>query len=75
MGGGMVRWTPFDPAKILKMELIAYLYNLAERQIDVYNNENMPAKYNALLNFCECPKYHSSKWRSTAAKAAWLAVG
>jgi IS5 family transposase len=27
------------------MELIAYLYNLTERQVDVYINENLPAKY------------------------------
>jgi IS5 family transposase len=30
---------------ILKMELIAYLYKLTERQVEVHVNENMPAKY------------------------------
>jgi IS5 family transposase len=44
-GGGMVGRPPFDPAMVLKMELIAYLYNLTERQVEVYVNENMPAKY------------------------------
>lgn len=44
-GGGMVGRPPFDPAMILKMELIAYLYKLTERQVEVYVNENMPAKY------------------------------
>jgi hypothetical protein len=29
----------------LKTELIAYLYNLTERQVEVYINENLPAKY------------------------------
>jgi IS5 family transposase len=44
-GGGMVGRPPFDPAMILKMELIAYLYNLTERQVEGYINENLPAKY------------------------------
>src|SRR4030043_838133 len=44
-GSGMVGRPPFDPAMILKMELIAYLYNLTERQVEVYINENLPAKY------------------------------
>lgn len=44
-GGGVVGRPPFDPALILKMELIAYLYNLTERQVEVYINENLPAKY------------------------------
>ena len=30
---------------VLKVELIAYLYNLSERQVEVYINENLPAKY------------------------------
>jgi IS5 family transposase len=44
-GGGEVGRPPFDPALVLKMELIAYLYNLTERQAEVYVNENLPAKY------------------------------
>jgi IS5 family transposase len=44
-GGGIVGRPPFDPALVLKMELIAYLYNLTERQVEVYVNENLPAKY------------------------------
>ena len=36
---------PFDPAIILKMEIIAYLYKLSERQAEVYINENIPAKF------------------------------
>jgi len=44
-GGGVVGRPPFDPALVMKMELIAYLYNLTERQVEVYLNENLPAKY------------------------------
>jgi len=44
-GEGVVGRPPFDPALMLKVELIAYLYNLSERQTEVYINENLPAKY------------------------------
>jgi len=44
-GGGIYGRPPFDPALVLKMELIAYLYNLSERQVEVHVNENLPAKY------------------------------
>ena len=44
-GGGVVGRPPFDPALVLKMELVAFLYNLTERQTEVYVNENLPAKY------------------------------
>src|SRR4030066_2369088 len=44
-GGGVVGRPPFDPPMVLKMELIAYLYKLTERQVEVHINENLPAKY------------------------------
>lgn len=44
-GEGVVGRPPFDPALVLKAELIAYLYNLSERQVEVYINENLPAKF------------------------------
>ena len=44
-GEGVVGRPPFDPALVLKVELIAYLYNLSERQVEVYINENLPAKF------------------------------
>ena len=44
-GEGVVGRPPFDPALVLKVELVAYLYNLSERQVEVYINENLPAKY------------------------------
>jgi transposase len=44
-GGGIYGRPPFDPALVLKVELVAYLYKLSERQVEVYVNENLPAKY------------------------------
>jgi len=37
--------SPFDPAQVLRVELIAYLYDLSERQVEVHINENLPAKF------------------------------
>ena len=44
-GQGIVGRPPFDPALVLKVEVIAYLYQLSERQVEVYVDENLPAKY------------------------------
>lgn len=44
-GQGLVGRPPFEPAMILKVEVIAYLYKLSERQVEVFVNENLPAKY------------------------------
>jgi IS5 family transposase len=44
-GEGVVGRPPFDPALMLKVEMIAYLYNLSERQVEMYINENLPAKF------------------------------
>lgn len=59
-GGGVVGRPPFDPALVLKMELIAYLYNLTERQAEVYVNENLPAKYFVGLAVDEKAPDHST---------------
>ena len=40
-GGGRYGRPPFDPALVLKMEMIAYLYDLSERQVEVYVNDNL----------------------------------
>ncbi len=37
-GGGRYGRPPFEPALILKMGMVAYLYNLSERQVEVYVN-------------------------------------
>ncbi|MGB4596137.1 MAG: transposase, partial [Anaerolineaceae bacterium] len=44
-GEGVVGRPPFDPALMLKLEVLAYLYQLSERQVEVYINENLPAKF------------------------------
>ncbi|MGB4595538.1 MAG: transposase, partial [Anaerolineaceae bacterium] len=44
-GEGVVGRPPFDPALMLKLEVLAYLYQLSERQVEVYVNENLPAKF------------------------------
>jgi IS5 family transposase len=59
-GGGVVGRPPFDPALVLKVELIAYLYNLTERQVEVYVNENLPAKYFVGLAVDEKAPDHST---------------
>lgn len=43
---GVVRRPPFDTALVFKADLIAYLYNLIERQVETYINENLPGYYN-----------------------------
>ena len=59
-GEGVVGRPPFDPALVLKVELIAYLYNLTERQVEVYVNENLPAKYFVGLAVDQCAPDHST---------------
>jgi IS5 family transposase len=44
-GGGMYGRPPFEPAQLLKVEMIAYLYNLSERQVEAYVNDNLSAKF------------------------------
>ena len=41
----MVGRPPFDPALVLKVEMIVYLYKLSERQVEMFINENLPAKF------------------------------
>lgn len=44
-GGAEYGRPPFNPTQILKMCLLAYFYDLSERQTEVFVNENLPAKY------------------------------
>ena len=44
-GGGLHGRPPFDPALVLKTELVAYLYKLSERQVEAYVDDNLSAKY------------------------------
>jgi IS5 family transposase len=59
-GGGVVGRPPFDPALVLKMALLAFLYNLSDRQVEVYVNENLPAKYFVGLAVDEQAPDHST---------------
>jgi IS5 family transposase len=44
-GQARVGRPPYDPAVILKMLLLSYLYELSERQTEVYVNDSLSAKY------------------------------
>ena len=59
-GEGVVGRPPFDPAQVLRMELIAYLYNLTERQVEAYVNDNLSAKYFVGLSVEEKAPDHST---------------
>lgn len=43
-GGAKEGRPPYDPALLLKMLLVAYLYNLSERQVEEVANFNLPVK-------------------------------
>ena len=44
-GGAEYGRVPYHPAVPFKMLLLAYLYNLSERQVEQFANENLPARY------------------------------
>ncbi|MGC8878566.1 MAG: IS5 family transposase [Anaerolineae bacterium] len=44
-GGGEMGRPPYHPVMLLKMLLLAYLYNVSERQVEVYVQENLPARW------------------------------
>jgi IS5 family transposase len=44
-GKGEIGQAPYNPATILKMLLVSYLYNISERQTEVVVNENLPTKF------------------------------
>jgi len=67
-GEGLVGRPPLDPALVLKRELIAYLYDLTERQVEVYLNENLPAKYCVGLAVDTCTAPHLP-WRAVPGNA------
>jgi len=51
---------PYDPAMVLKMLLVAYLYNVSERQVEDFCNLYLPAKYFLGLGVDEKPPDHST---------------
>ena len=44
-GQAQVGRPPYDPGVILKMLLLSYLYDISERQTEVYVNDSLSAKY------------------------------
>ncbi len=59
-GGGEYGRPPFNPTQILKMCLLAYFYNLSDRQVEVHVNENLPAKYFVGLGLDQKAPDHST---------------
>jgi transposase len=44
-GQGEFERPPYPPETVLKMLLVTYLFNLSERQVEVYVQENLPARW------------------------------
>lgn len=59
-GNGQYGRPPFEPVLLLKMLLLAYLYNLSERQTEGYVNDSMSAKYFLGLALDEAAPDHST---------------
>jgi transposase len=59
-GNGEVGQAPYDPTLILKMLLLAYLYNISGRQTEVVVNENLPVKFFVGLAVDEKSPGHST---------------
>lgn len=59
-GGTEVGRPPYEPAVILKMLLLSYLYNLSERQTEAYVNDSLSAKYFLHLAVDEAAPDHST---------------
>lgn len=51
---------PYDPAVLLRMLLVAYLYNLSERQTEEVANYHLPVKWFLGLAVNEAPPDHST---------------
>jgi IS5 family transposase len=51
---------PYDPAVVLKMLLLSYLYNVSERQVEDFCNLYLPAKYLLGLGVDERPPDHTT---------------
>jgi IS5 family transposase len=59
-GGAEYGRVPYHPAVPFKMLLLAYLYNLSERQVEQFANENLPARYFLGLGAHQVAPDHSS---------------
>lgn len=59
-GKGEIGQAPYEPAAILKMLLISFLYNISERQTEQLVDENLPAKFFVGLGVNEKAPDHST---------------
>lgn len=59
-GGGEYGPPPYEPALVLKMLLVSYLYNLSERQTEDLVNFYLPAKYFVGLGVDEAAPDHAT---------------
>jgi transposase len=59
-GKGKIGRPPIDPALVLKMLLLSYLYDLSERQVEEFCNLNLAAKYFLGLAVDARPPDHST---------------
>jgi len=59
-GGAREGRPPYDPALVLRMLLISFLYNLSERQTEQMVNENIPMKFFVGLAVDEKAPDHST---------------
>jgi IS5 family transposase len=59
-GGGEVGRPPYEPAVILRMLLVSYLYDLSERQVEEMVNYHLPMKYFVGLAVNERAPDHST---------------
>jgi IS5 family transposase len=59
-GGAEVGRPPYDPAVILRMLLVSYLYNVSERQVEEMVNYHLPMKYFVGLAVNERAPDHST---------------
>jgi IS5 family transposase len=71
-GGAREGRPPYDPALVLRMLLVSFLYNLSERQTEQMVNENIPMKFFVGLAVDEKAPDHSTL---TAFKARLKANG
>jgi transposase, IS5 family len=59
-GGAEYGRPPFNPIQMLKICLLAHFYDLTDRYIEVYVNENIPAKYFVGLGLDQKSPDHST---------------
>lgn len=59
-GGGEYGPPPYDPALILRMLLVSYIYDISERQTEEFTRYFLPAKYFVGLGVDQLPPDHSS---------------